>query len=191
MNHRLSFAAALVGLLLALACGSASEQMEASYQDRVEQLDAAATSNPGRSAEIHALRDGFAARYAALPSEPAAREAALGTLNQEMRAAIDAEAAAAKAAGAAAGEALRPALVGSWAGSGVTLVIEPGGMVHYAKHAGGVDTSVDAPIQGVTATSFEVGFLGITTTFAVDTPPHSDGGVWKMTVDGVELTRSP
>jgi hypothetical protein len=29
----------------------------------------------------------------------------------------------------------------------------------------------------------------MSTEFVVSAPPHEDAGVWKMTVDGVELTR--
>lgn len=180
-----------IALLLALACGSGAEQMEASYQDRVHQLDAAASADSVRSASILAERDAFAARYAALPTDPTARDAALGVLNQDMRAAIDTAAAAGAAAAQAAGAAMRPNLTGSWSGPGVTLNIDQGGEVHYEKHADGMNTKLDAPLQGVTGTGFEVGIFGITTNFLVNVPPHQDGGAWKMTVDGVELTRSP
>jgi hypothetical protein len=34
-----------------------------------------------------------------------------------------------------------------------------------------------------------VGALGINTIFVVSKPPHEENGVWKMTVDEVELTK--
>ncbi|MSP54403.1 MAG: hypothetical protein EXR69_02170 [Myxococcales bacterium] len=180
-----------LGLALALACGSAIEQMESTYLDRVQRIEAAAAVDASRSAAILAERDAFAARYAALPTDPVAREAPLGVLNQDMRAAIYADEAAAVAAAEVAGAAMRPNLQGSWSGPGVQLVIDPGGQVHSETHANGMNTNLDAPLQTVTGTGFDVGVFGITTHFVVTVPPHVVAGQWMMTVDGVELTRSP
>lgn len=141
-----------------------------------------------------ALRDGFTARYAALPTD-STREAALGKLNQDLQAAIEAQDAAVEAqravasAAKAAVAALRPTLNGTWTGPGLKLVIDAGDSVHYEKHDGSVNTEVNAPINNLTATGFDVGMFGNATHFVLDTAPHNDGGVWKMKVDGVELTR--
>ena len=48
---------------------------------------------------------------------------------------------------------------------------------------------VDAPLKEFKGDNFVVGIGFMSTEFAVSAPPHEDGGVWKMTVDGVELTR--
>ncbi len=185
-----------VTLGIALACGSASEQMERSYTGRLESLDAAAAANPSRAPAILSTKASFAQRYAALPADPAAREAALGKLNQDMAAAISAEEAAATAvtqaaaaADAAAGATIRTSLNGNWSGGGMVLNIDPGGSVHYER-SGSVNKTIDASIQNVTGTGFDVGVFGLNTHFVLTTPPHDAGGVWKMTVDGVELTRS-
>lgn len=83
---------------------------------------------------------------------------------------------------------------GHWAGAGTTLDIGKDAMINYEKveMSGTVthNTSINAPIQEFVANGFTVGVGPVTTTFVVQAPPHKDGDVWKMTVDGVELTRS-
>lgn len=37
---------------------------------------------------------------------------------------------------------------------------------------------------------FDIGFSLVRSTFVVSKPPHKEGGKWKMTVGGVELTRT-
>jgi UTP-glucose-1-phosphate uridylyltransferase len=34
-----------------------------------------------------------------------------------------------------------------------------------------------------------LGFMNASSTFVVNKPPHKEGAKWKMTVDGVELTK--
>jgi len=83
---------------------------------------------------------------------------------------------------------------GTWAAPGITLVIGMDGMIDYRKITtsknGSFDTSINAPIREFVAKGFTVGLGPITTTFVVQKRPHQDGEMWKMTVDGVELTRS-
>jgi len=83
---------------------------------------------------------------------------------------------------------------GHWTGTGVMLDIGKDGMINYKKvETSGNrthNTSINAPIEEFVADGFNVGVGPITTTFVVQAPPHQDGDVWKMTVDGVELTRS-
>jgi hypothetical protein len=45
------------------------------------------------------------------------------------------------------------------------------------------------PLNGFEGNNVVVGIGPISTTFMVSVPPHQEGGDWKMTVDGVELTR--
>lgn len=80
--------------------------------------------------------------------------------------------------------------VGFWKSSEVTLSIQEGGRVEYEKKSGSSSKKISAPIQKFEGNNFVVGALGINTTFEVSDPPHQDSsGVWKMTVDGTELTR--
>lgn len=54
---------------------------------------------------------------------------------------------------------------------------------------GNVTTSVNGPLKEFVGDDFVVGVLFMTTTFNVSSPPAEIDGVWKMTVDGVELIR--
>ncbi|SHG41350.1 hypothetical protein [Massilia sp. CF038] len=87
------------------------------------------------------------------------------------------------------------AYAGTWSAQGVTLAIAQEGTIAYRKvdKSGGMNhsTSIDAPIKQFDADGFTVGVGPIETKFVVQHPPHKDGEVWKMTVDGVELTKSP
>jgi hypothetical protein len=85
----------------------------------------------------------------------------------------------------------RLAYAGDWRGKQMRLVITPGGYCEYnRRHEGGNTTTVNAPIQRFEGDNFVVGIGLFTTTFVVSKPPHLEGGQWKMTVDGVELTRA-
>lgn len=81
--------------------------------------------------------------------------------------------------------------VGVWTSQDVMLSISEGGKVSYKKENGGTSTEINAPIQKFEGDNFVVGALGINTTFVVSETPHQDStGVWKMTVDGIELSRN-
>jgi hypothetical protein len=80
---------------------------------------------------------------------------------------------------------------GEWRGKDMVLAITLEGSVAYRRRQGGSSTSVNAPIQRFDGASFVVGVGPISTRFEVSIPPHRDGNVWKMTVDGVELVRGP
>jgi hypothetical protein len=80
---------------------------------------------------------------------------------------------------------------GNWRGTGMSLSIAADGGVSYKRTRGGESTSINAPIQRFEGPSFFVGVGPLTTRFEVTNPPHRDGNLWKMTVDGVELTRPP
>ena len=80
--------------------------------------------------------------------------------------------------------------VGYWKSSEMELSISKGGRVEYKRYSGGASKSISAPIQKFEGNNFVVGALGINTTFVVSVTPHQDStGIWKMTVDGVEVTR--
>jgi hypothetical protein len=80
--------------------------------------------------------------------------------------------------------------IGVWLSKEISLSISAEGRVEYQKNSGGSKKSISAPIQKFEGNNFVVGALGINTTFVVSETPHKDDtGLWKMTVDGVELSR--
>ena len=85
----------------------------------------------------------------------------------------------------------KAAYAGAWSGPGISLVITPEGRVSYRYGSGTLRKKIDAPVQEFQGDSFVVGVGPFDTTFVVAAPPRQIGGVWKMTVDGVELTRAP
>ncbi len=72
----------------------------------------------------------------------------------------------------------------------MSLLITQDGSVAYERFKGGVKTSVNAPLKKFEGDNFVVGMGMWTTTFVLSKPPQQDGRRWKMTVDGVELTRT-
>jgi hypothetical protein len=80
--------------------------------------------------------------------------------------------------------------VGEWKAPGMHLLLLQDGSVQYNRIKSGVTTSVSGPLQGFEGDNFVVGVGLWRTTFVVSKPPYRDGAVWKMVVDGVELTRS-
>ncbi len=85
----------------------------------------------------------------------------------------------------------KSAYVGVWTGPGVSLVISQEGRVAYRYGQGTLVKKISAPVQEFQGDNFVVGVGPFKTTFAVSSPPRQDGAVWKMTVDGTELTRTP
>ncbi len=79
--------------------------------------------------------------------------------------------------------------VGDWRAENMRLAISAEGFVSYERHHGDSKTTINAPIQSVEGDNFIVGVGPFKTKFLVSKPPHLDGSLWKMTVDGVELTR--
>lgn len=84
----------------------------------------------------------------------------------------------------------KSAYVGEWRSAAMSVLITQDGSVAYKRLKGGVSTSVQGPIKGFEGDNFVVGVGPMSTTFVVSSAPHQDSGQWKMTVDGVELTRS-
>lgn len=84
----------------------------------------------------------------------------------------------------------RSAYAGEWQSSTMSLLITQDGHAAYRRLVGtNGSKSVSGPIQSFDGDDFIVGVGPIKTTFVVSAPPHEDQGSWKMTVDGVELTR--
>ena len=78
---------------------------------------------------------------------------------------------------------------GEWRGGPISLLITPEGRAIYERKEGSLSKKIDAPVKEFKGDNFVVGVGFMATEFVVTVPPHEDGGVWKMTVDGVELTR--
>jgi hypothetical protein len=79
--------------------------------------------------------------------------------------------------------------VGQWKGRAMSLLITQDGSVVYERIKGGVTTSINAPLRDFHGNDFDAGLGTFKTTFVVSKPPHEVNGKWKMTVDGVILTR--
>jgi hypothetical protein len=79
--------------------------------------------------------------------------------------------------------------VGQWRGDGMELSIGADGRVVYKRSKGASSTSIDAPLQRFEGDDFFVGIGPLDTRFEVSSPPREVDGVWRMTVDGVELVR--
>lgn len=79
--------------------------------------------------------------------------------------------------------------IGEWSGTAMGLLITQDGSVAYQRLHGGVHKTIEGPLNGFEGNNVVVGIGPISTTFMVSVPPHQEGGDWKMTVDGVELTR--
>jgi hypothetical protein len=72
----------------------------------------------------------------------------------------------------------------------MALTITSDGHVVYSRQESGRNTSIDAPLKKFEGNDFLVGMGPISTRFIVSAAPHRDGTTWKMTVDGVELTKT-
>ena len=81
--------------------------------------------------------------------------------------------------------------IGEWSSPEMYLLITPDGSVRYRRLRGGMETSISGPLRGFDGNNFIVGIPLLSSTFVVSTPPHQEDGIWKMVVDGVELTRAP
>lgn len=79
--------------------------------------------------------------------------------------------------------------VGEWKSKEMYLLILPDGSVKYERLKGGATTTVTGPIKEFQGDNFVVGIAFIKTTFVVSKSPYQENGVWKMIVDGVELSK--
>lgn len=79
--------------------------------------------------------------------------------------------------------------IGDWQSSTMSLSITQDGNVSYRRVRGDSTTSIEAPIKNFIGDNIEVGIGSITTIFVVSSLPHQEYSEWKMTVDGVELTK--
>ena len=83
----------------------------------------------------------------------------------------------------------KSAYVGQWQADGMSLLITQDGRISYKRFKQGASTKIDAPLKAFHDDDFDVGIGPMATTFKVSSAPREIEGSWKMTVDGVELTR--
>lgn len=81
------------------------------------------------------------------------------------------------------------AYVGDWQGKDMRLQLAKDGKVKYKRDRPNRKMDLSLDLQGFDGDNFDVGMTLVRSTFVVTRPPHLEGGKWKMTVDGVELTR--
>ncbi len=77
---------------------------------------------------------------------------------------------------------------GHWEGGGVTLDISSSA-VSYEKKSGNTSTSINGVLDHFEGDDIVVKILIATSTLKVSSPPTKTGADWKMTVEGVEVTR--
>ena len=81
------------------------------------------------------------------------------------------------------------AYVGDWQGKDMRLQLAKDGKVKYKRDRLNKKMDLSLDLQGFDGDNFDVGVTLVRSTFIVSKPPHRVGDKWKMTVDGVELTR--
>lgn len=83
--------------------------------------------------------------------------------------------------------------VGLWKAPNMELSITQEGRINYkrteTKDGKSINKGIEGPIKTFHGDNFEVGIASLTTLFVVSKAPHQVDGKWKMTVDGVELTK--
>ena len=77
--------------------------------------------------------------------------------------------------------------VGEWKSPQMVILITQDGSVAYKRLKAGTTTSINGPLKGFVGNNFTVGVGPVETTFEVSSIPHQEDGVWKITIDGVEL----
>jgi hypothetical protein len=81
------------------------------------------------------------------------------------------------------------AYVGDWQGKDMRIQLARDGKVKYKRDRPGKNLDLSVDLQGFNGDNFDVGVMLVRSTFVVSKPPHREGDKWKMTVDGVELTK--
>jgi uncharacterized protein len=79
--------------------------------------------------------------------------------------------------------------IGTWQGPEMRLTVTAAGKVDYERH-GAIAVTVTGSRLVFEESNLIVGVWPFDMTLRVDEPPHGDGAVWKMKLDGVELARA-
>ena len=80
--------------------------------------------------------------------------------------------------------------VGEWQSKEMYLLILQDGTVSYKRLRNAGTTSVNGPLKEFVGNNLVVGFWFVTTTFEVSEIPTKINNKWKMTVDGIQLTKT-
>ena len=183
-----------ISLIVAITCGSnACSYDEGYFNQRIKELDElAAKAAPGMRKKIEKKKTELLADF---KKHPKGDQGAMDRLCRRARMTVnEAEqilsvvASAGKKANAKELAAYQKKFVGVWKGRGMNLIIDSSGVVKYDRKKSSI-SKISAGITDFQKDHFTVGFMGITTTFKINKAPYEDGGVWKMKIDGVELTR--
>lgn len=75
--------------------------------------------------------------------------------------------------------------IGTWKDDEVHLTISPTGQLEYKDPK----LSLDAPIKEFTDEHIIAGVWFLEKTFRIDNAPYQKNGVWKMKINGIELTK--
>ncbi|MEW6373059.1 MAG: hypothetical protein AB1584_19170 [Pseudomonadota bacterium] len=81
------------------------------------------------------------------------------------------------------------AYVGDWQGKDMRIQMAKDGKIKYKRDRPNKKMDLSVDLQGFNGDNFDIGWGFVRSTFVVSKPPHREGNQWKMTVDGVELTR--
>jgi hypothetical protein len=79
--------------------------------------------------------------------------------------------------------------VGHWRGDGVRLVIRADGHADYDRVQGRTHVAIEGNAHSFSKRGFRIGVGPLSADFKVQQAPEVEDGRWRMTVDGVELTR--
>lgn len=79
--------------------------------------------------------------------------------------------------------------VGVWTGTDMSVSITAEGRLDSRRKSAGFTVELGGSIRAIETDYIRVGIWPISSTFHVDRLPHVEGGRWKMTIDGVELSR--
>lgn len=79
--------------------------------------------------------------------------------------------------------------VGHWRGDGTLLVIRANGHADYERVTDRSRLSIEGACHSFSDEGFKIGLGLMSASFEVTHPPRQVDGRWRMTVDGVELTR--
>ncbi len=79
--------------------------------------------------------------------------------------------------------------VGHWRGDGMRLVIRVDGHADYDRVQDRSHVSIEGNAHSFDAHGFRIGIGPLSASFTVQRGPQLRDGRWRMTVDGVELTR--
>lgn len=81
------------------------------------------------------------------------------------------------------------AYVGDWQGKDMRIQMAKDGKIKYKRDRPNKKMDLSVDLQGFNGDNFDIGWGFVRSTFVVSKPPDREGNQWKMTVDGVELTR--